>query len=174
MQTFTKTRVDSCTQTDEAPLAIVLRDAINDTLLPGVAMLLDARLAPAPPGEASNLGPDQTDNNLDARLAPAPPGEAEQDEDESAVQAALVWLANLGPDLNDSDNDWTTMMMMIATHSGGYGAGCFSDLLDTRAVGLSDCDGNFVRKSVIDGSNLVRFQRAKVCQHRHCNENLFQ
>jgi hypothetical protein len=41
---------------------------------------------------------------LDARLAPA--GEAEQDDDESAAQAALAWLADSGRDLDhDDDND---------------------------------------------------------------------
>lgn len=78
------TGVDSSAQTDETPLGVVLSDVINDTLLPGIAGLLDARLRSLPPGDGE---------------------EGEEDDDGSRVHAALHWLANLGPDPSGDDDD---------------------------------------------------------------------
>ena len=59
---------------------------MESTLLPGIARLLDARLAPLPQGEA------------------------EQQDDGSEVEAVLHWLADLGPDPDQDDpaipNGW--------------------------------------------------------------------
>jgi hypothetical protein len=75
------TAVDTSTQTDETPLGVIIRDVMDNTLLPGIARLLDARLAPLPQGEG------------------------EQQDDGSEVEAVLHWLADLGPDPDQDDNN---------------------------------------------------------------------
>ncbi|KAJ5827345.1 hypothetical protein N7447_004108 [Penicillium robsamsonii] len=80
-QTKADTAVHTSTQTDEIPLGVVVRDAMGDTLLPGIARLLDTRLAPPPQGEG------------------------EQQDDGSEVEAVLHWLADLGPDPDQDDDN---------------------------------------------------------------------
>ena len=53
-------------------------------------------------------------------------------------------------------------LKLSATHSAGYGAGCFFAFLDSRTTGLGGSAGNLDRKSEVVCSILVGFQRRKV------------
>ncbi|KAJ6092989.1 hypothetical protein N7486_008278 [Penicillium sp. IBT 16267x] len=60
---------NSSVQTDETPLGVVLRNVLNDTLLPGIERLLDARLGDSRMYDAyqwlAGFGPDPSDDNDD-------------------------------------------------------------------------------------------------------------